>query len=141
MRRTISTAGIALAVVLVLGLAGCNGDGDKVGPDGPITVGPPADARADPIEKPEVADAWVRRFGPYLDEETRRHYEEIPPARRFETFGPLFLDLAARDELLREARWFLEATEVDLYYGLPSYAACESFIEARRPGDAAGAGS
>ena len=80
---------------------------------------------------PEMGDYWLRRYESFFAEEQRARYLATAPEARYDEYGHLLLDLQARAELLDAAKHLLNREEVALYYQLPDYRACITFVRAR----------
>ena len=130
-RVAIAVGALALAALVA---GGCQTDPPpNPAPQGDGTIRPPPD-------EPVGEDFFVRRYAAYLDEETKQEYERTPPEDRFARYGPLLLDLQAREELLAAVRPELQPSEEDLreYYAQEDYDACARLVarwRARRSGD------
>ena len=124
-----------IALVALGTVAGCNGDPEPKDPIDEVPV-----IEVPPEEPVDGEDFFVRRYADYLDPEVRDEYERTPPEDRFARYGPLLLDLQAREELLASVRPELQPSDGDLreYYDQESYDACARLVarwRARRPGD------
>lgn len=84
-----------------------------------------------PESEPEMGDYWLRRYESFFAEEQRARYLAAAPEARFDDYGHVLLDLQARAELLDAAMHLLSREEVALYYQLPDYRACITFVRAR----------
>ena len=85
----------------------------------------------DSAAEPQVDDYWLRRYESFFAEEQRARYLATAPEARFDEYGHLLLDLQARAELLDAAKHLLSREEIALYYQLPDYRACITFVRAR----------
>ena len=81
----------------------------------------------------ETWDHWLHRYHRFMTPEEMREHLALPAGKRLLARRQRLADLEARRVLLDRVRERLDREEIEAFYQLPTYAACEAFVAALAP--------
>lgn len=125
---------MTLALMAMVVPAGCTtGDIER---DPPLAITRPKPEPALPENAPppvETWDHWLHRYHRFMTPEEMREHLALPAGKRLLARRQRLADLEARRVLLDRVRERLDREEIEAFYQLPTYAACEAFVAALPP--------